>query len=290
MLLPRMSVDRPPEPAAGRYCITQVRTFDRDRYVCALAARGEGLRTLLTLLAFNLEIARTRELVREPVLGEIRLQWWREGLTEAFAGRPREHPVIGEIAAISRRLSEPRLQALVDARVRDLDDAPFADLPALEDYLRATAGELARTAVLAIAPGDEAASDASLQVGLAWGLVGTIRAVPFHAAQQRVLLPMDRLQAMGISPQYVLGAGPAIGLRPVLEELADRAADLLRQARRVRREVTREALPVLLAATLADAYLARLSRIGFRVFEVPVELAPLMRPLRVIWKAARDSY
>jgi NADH dehydrogenase [ubiquinone] 1 alpha subcomplex assembly factor 6 len=290
MLQMRMSVDRPPDPAAGRYCIMQVRTFDRDRYVCSLSARGEGLRSLLTLFAFNLEIARTRELVREALLGEVRLQWWREGLAEAFAGRPREHPVLGEIAAISRRLSEARLQALVDARARDLDDTGFANRLELEAYLTATAGDLTQAAVQSIAPRDDAALRASMDVGLAWGLVGTIRAVPFHASQRRILLPQDVLESAGIGTESIFSGRPPDSLRRVLEGLADRAADLLRRARLVRRDVSREAVPGLLPATLADAYLGRLSRVGFRVFEASTDLTPLVRPLRVIWQAARNRY
>ena len=85
MLQVRMSSPSSSVGESARYCASQARSFDHDRYICALAAARGHLRPLMALLAFNLEIARTRELVREPALGEIRLQWWREGLAEAFA-------------------------------------------------------------------------------------------------------------------------------------------------------------------------------------------------------------
>ena len=43
--------------------------------------------------AANHEIAKTAEVVSEPAIGQIRLQWWREALEGVEAGRPRAHEV-----------------------------------------------------------------------------------------------------------------------------------------------------------------------------------------------------
>src|SRR5436309_10149749 len=72
-----------------------VRRHDRDRYQTALFAPAGKREALLALYAFNYEIARVRETVTEPMLGQIRLQWWREVLDAAYVGRsPRNHPVV----------------------------------------------------------------------------------------------------------------------------------------------------------------------------------------------------
>ena len=73
-------------PSAFDHCAALVRDFDRDRYLAALYAPAHLRPALYALYAFNLEIARVRELAREPMPGEIRLQWWRE----VCAGRARE--------------------------------------------------------------------------------------------------------------------------------------------------------------------------------------------------------
>ena len=83
-------------------CARLVRERDPDRYFSALFAPEERRRFLLALYAFNHELARIGETVREPMLGEIRLQWWRETLEGARAGRPRPHHVaraLGETLA-----------------------------------------------------------------------------------------------------------------------------------------------------------------------------------------------
>ena len=63
-----------------------VRRHDRDRFQTALFAPAARREALFALYAFNYEIARVRESVREPMLGQIRLQWWREAIDAAFAG------------------------------------------------------------------------------------------------------------------------------------------------------------------------------------------------------------
>ena len=58
------------------------------------AVRAGGARdALFALYAFNLEIARVRDLAREPMPGEIRLQWWREVLSGERGGEAAAHPV-----------------------------------------------------------------------------------------------------------------------------------------------------------------------------------------------------
>src|SRR5215471_18639800 len=63
-----------------------VRRHDRDRFQTVLFAPAARREALFALYAFNYEIARVRETVTEPVLGQIRLQWWRENIAAAFEG------------------------------------------------------------------------------------------------------------------------------------------------------------------------------------------------------------
>jgi len=114
-----------------------VRRHDRDRYQTALFAPAERRGALLALYAFNYEIARVREIVSEPMLGQIRLQWWREVLDAAYAGTPpRSHPVVVPLAAAIREfeLSRGYFDRLIDSRERDLADVPPASLAILEAY------------------------------------------------------------------------------------------------------------------------------------------------------------
>src|SRR4051794_28190129 len=80
-----------------------VRRHDRDRFLTALFAPAARREALFALYAFNFEVAKTREVVSEPMLGQIRLQWWREAVDEIFAGgRVRSHEVVQPLAEAIR--------------------------------------------------------------------------------------------------------------------------------------------------------------------------------------------
>src|SRR5271168_2913521 len=111
-----------------------VRRHDRDRYQTVLFAPAARREALFALYAFNYEIARVRESVREPMLGQIRLQWWREAVDAAYDGSvPRHHEVAVAVTATIRScsLSRAHFDRLIDTRERDLDDTPPATLAAL---------------------------------------------------------------------------------------------------------------------------------------------------------------
>src|SRR5258708_31734671 len=91
-----------------QYCAQQGRRFAHDRYLCTMFAREPVQARLFALYAFNVEIARVREIVSEPVIGQMRLQWWRDAITEFAAGTVRDHPVAQALArALAARPVDP---------------------------------------------------------------------------------------------------------------------------------------------------------------------------------------
>src|ERR1700736_1219462 len=108
-------------------CEALVRQADRDRFLATLFAPAERRGALHALYAFNIEIARVREVVREPLAGEIRLQWWCDAITGKAAGDAQANPVAAALlAAVARhRLPSELLTALIAARRFDLYDDPM---------------------------------------------------------------------------------------------------------------------------------------------------------------------
>lgn len=272
----------------ARHCADIARSLDYDRYLCALFAPEAPRQALFALLAFNAEIARTREVVSEPILGAIRLQWWREALDGAFAGAPARQPLVQKLAETIGRfgLSRGPFEALLRARERDLDDAGFADMPALIGYIDDTAGALSELMLQALDARGPQVAAAGQAAARAWGLTGLLRAVAFHAMHRRFLLPRDRLAGAKVTVQEVIDGHRPPGLALIVAGLAGEARQYLRQARSQRGGLPRAALPALLPASLADGYLARLAKFRYDVFDPRLDLPPLSRQLRLAWKAS----
>jgi len=150
-------------PAAShRYVLDLVRVADRDRFLGALFAPEPVRSDLLALLAFDHELARTRSVTREPMLARIRLEWWREAVTEAAGtAKPRAQPIVESLSETVRRhqLAPQGLVALIDAREEEIE-GPL-------DVLRA--GHALADLQLAVLGVDDAATrQAARAVGAAW--------------------------------------------------------------------------------------------------------------------------
>jgi NADH dehydrogenase [ubiquinone] 1 alpha subcomplex assembly factor 6 len=245
-----------------------VRRYDRDRFQTALFAPVRDREALFALYAFNYEIARVRESVREPMLGQIRLQWWREAIATAYdGGAPRHHEVVEAITGTIRRRSLGRAHfvRLIDTRERDLDDAPPATMDALEDYAEGTSASLVTLALEALDAATPAAQTAARHVGIAYALAGLLRAMPLHAAAGRSFVPEDVAAEAGLDPAVPPRSTPA--LRTAVATIAARATQHLAAARAMRRELPATALPALLPARIAANALRRLERAGFDPFQ-----------------------
>jgi phytoene synthase len=172
-----------------------VRRVDPDRWLAARFA-GARRRDLVALYALNYELARVAETVSTPMLGDIRLAWWREGIEALFGGGPvRAHPVIEALLPAARegRLDAGLLEALVGARAADLEPEPFADEAALVAYLDGTAGALMATAARLLDPAADPAMVRS--AARAWGWAGLWRASAHWAARNRRWAPLAWAEA-----------------------------------------------------------------------------------------------
>ena len=109
------------------YCADQVRRHDHERYLTALFAPARRRSAILALYAFNLEVARIREAVSEPLLGRVRLQWWRDAIGAVYdRGAPPRHPVLEALAPAvhAHQLNREHFDRLLVLEPGYVPDAP----------------------------------------------------------------------------------------------------------------------------------------------------------------------
>ncbi len=212
-------------------CAEIVQRGDPDRYRTAVFAPPDKRERLFALYAFNLEIAKIAPMVSEPMLGEIRLQWWREALDQIYGGGAvRAHEVTTPLADAVKEAELPRapFDALIDARAFDLDPAFPASDGALFEYIAATAGGLTLLAARALTPLEAAGEGAARDAGFAIGSARYLMAQPAMVEAGRKPMPMERVDA-----------------------LAAEGRRRMERARAARRSVPKAAAPALLEAVTA---------------------------------------
>ena len=244
---------------ANRLAAT-VRAADPDRYFASLFAPASARHYLFALYAFHAELARVAETVREPMLGDIRREWWRESVESASRGSPRNHDVARGLAALfsDRPLAVADLEALIVARSFDSSSDCLADFAALENYVDSTSGAVMRLAARILAGDLSPGVAQSLRyAGLAYGLTGLLRALPFHSGRHKLYLPLDLLSALDLTPDVFFHlARNDPRLEAVVRQVALRARDAFDAARRAAKPGA--ALPAFLPAALVPVYLRRL--------------------------------
>lgn len=111
---------------AYRHCEELVRAHDKDHYLASLFAPAECRPFLFALYAFALEIARVKTLIREPMAGAIRLQWWHEAVSSLRVEEAAASPVMIALQDAARQTgtSLAPLTVAVEAREAELHGAP----------------------------------------------------------------------------------------------------------------------------------------------------------------------
>jgi len=246
------------------YCAEQVRLYDHDRFLTVIFAPAAVREHLFALYAFNIELAKVREVVSEPLIGQMRLQWWRDALDKLQAGQDIAHEIarpLGEAmraAGIDRAAFDP----LIDARERDLERDPPADLPALLAYAEGTGAPLLAIALRMAGAGADKGEIARL-AGRGWALTGLLRAVPFHARKHRLYLPADRLEQAGVRISRLFDLKPEPGITDVVCAIGEQARADFAAARKLVRALPKKARSPALLIELGWMYLGDLERAGW---------------------------
>jgi phytoene/squalene synthetase len=216
-------------------CAELVARGDPDRFRATMAAPLAARRVLFPLYAFNIEVSRAPWVTQEPLIAEMRLQFWCDVIEELAAGKPpRAHEVVEPLAEAVPQAVVAVLDGVITARRWDVYSDPFSDEAAFDAYINDTAATLVVVAGRALGAPD-AAEPVLRDAGYAFGLAGYLRAIPALEAAGRVPLVDGRAEA--------------------IRDLARGGLARLARARAARGRVPRTACPALFAGFRAEATL-----------------------------------
>jgi phytoene synthase len=268
-----------------KYCAALVRESDRERYLATLFAPAESRSALFSLYAFDIEISRIRDLARESMPGEIRLQWWREVLEGGRVGEAAANPVSAALLpTLSRyRLPAEKLTGLLEAHRFDVYDESMPTLAALHSYASDTAGAIfdCATRILGAASEENAIEAAQVQT-----IANVIVLLPRHAARRQLFVPLDLLRQYGSGPDEIFALQASSGLRAVLAELRLRARRHLTRIAELSTNIPEKIWPAFLSLAPLRPWLNAMENAAYQPFRPP-ERPPWRQQWR-IWRAAKS--
>jgi phytoene synthase len=169
--------------------IAELRQRDRDRYLAALYAPAEVRSALIALFGIDAELGAVVAGTTEPMIGEIRLAWWREALEGLDSGTVPAQPLLQLVAAelLPRGVGGAALAGLED---RWLGMIGNSEVPAAH----VEGGGMLFGLAARLLGGDEALGR---QLGEAW-VTGDATGLPRVPPSLRPLLGLVRLAARDV--------------------------------------------------------------------------------------------
>ncbi len=243
-------------------CAERVRLGDPDRFLATLTVPRAHRGDLFTLYALNLEVARAPWVTSEAMIAEMRLQWWRDVVSETA---PRAHEVAGPVHALIARRALPLelLDQMIAARIWDIYRDPFDDEAAFDRYIDHTAGHLMWLAALICGAKPQAE--------------GPVRQFAYAAGLAAYLRAAAELESRGRLP-FVDGRPEAIGA------LAQKGLKSLALAR-ANRGLVKAGAPALRTGWQAGAILAQAAAEPHLVADGALGLSEFSRRSRLFWAA-----
>jgi len=272
-----------------RHCEQLVRAADKDRFLATLFAPADKRGPLFALYAFNREIAGVRDRAREPMPGEIRLQWWRDVLNGERAGEAAANPVATALIDTIGHFGLPvaPLLDVVEAHAFDLYDDPMPTLAALEAYGRKTEAAVFRLAARIIVDNDDGAlALAAEHAGIACAITSILRSFARHASRRQIYVPLEPLERHGVRIEDVYAGRASPQLHAALAALRNEAWRHFAAFESALPQLPSDAMPAFLPAALVPGYLAIMERPGYDAVRSAVEV-PQWRRQWALWRAAR---
>ena len=270
-----------PDRAMTDVIRTAAKAGEPDRYLAALLASRAARDDLVTLAAFLAEMAKIAEQVSDPMLGEIRIQWWRDALLSSQEGTLSGNPIADAFADVMRRrvLSPSALSDFLDAHTHALypSSPPSVEALFLElDFTGTAAFHFAGQILGATA--DPGFTGMAHNAGIAYGLARRALRMPFSLARGREILPAQwQLNSAAVTDASAAPDSVSLGIKRLVHEA------------RARLELIKENWPrstpalklALLPVALVEPYLKALERPGYDAAHEIGDVSPLKRVWRL---------
>lgn len=271
------------------HCEALVRDKDRGRYLATLFAPAQHRAALYALHAFHIETAQVPFRVREPLAGEIRLQWWHDVIEGPARDQAAGNPVAAALLAVRDRYGLPPgpLLALVDARRCELETLPFETVSMFCRYARGTDGAVVQLAGQILLGGSDEVPDALLaHAGEASATMRLIGTFARFRLQGKIVIPVDILAVHGLRPADLLDTGEHPGLGAALADFARHGLDSLDKTRALLPDCPQAAWPAFLPLALVRPALVAATSPSFE--PAAPHMPPQWRQQWRLWRASRN--
>ncbi len=149
---------------------------------------------LIWLFGFLMDVQQISMKVNEPLLGEIRLQWWRDQLLKLLRGESVGHPVADGLSPFFETFGEPlfkELISIVDSFRFEIQKEPIKTITELHGLLEQRFGSFLRAGLILTAAQFEKKDLICSEAGKAIGVAQLLAELDGYLHRDLMVLPQD---------------------------------------------------------------------------------------------------
>jgi phytoene synthase len=243
---------------------------DKSRYLACLLMADNVRLPISVLYAFNAEISRIRDLIREPLPGEIRLQWWREVTSD---NDRKDEAVANPLADGLNRviqtynINRDTFDGYCRSKIFDLYDDPMPDKATYEGYCGETASMLLQWCCQVIdADRANECADASGHAGIAQSVAGHLALLPMHISRGQIYIPNEILSEFDLDRDLFLSCGDKAKCRDVIQAFVGYGRDHLEKARQAAEGLSPELKQAYIPLASVERVLNKADKMGEACF------------------------
>ncbi|KAH6912698.1 isoprenoid synthase domain-containing protein [Coprinopsis sp. MPI-PUGE-AT-0042] len=280
-------------PAA--YCKDLVRKHDYESFLVSPFYPKAKQDAYFAIKAFAVELATIQDHVSNPMIGKMRMQFWKDAVKDISAGRSPKHPIALALLRASESANLPayHFKRIIDARATELETPSHLTIDTLTSHAESTSSTVLYLLLSLFSLPSSALSHAASHLGVAQTFATLLRALPYHATKGRIVIPAEITARHGVNQQDVFRRGPgAEGLEDAAFEFATIANDHMITARDMFKQegmdgtIPQAAMPIFLSGVPTASYLSRLEKSNFDAFDRQLQL----RDWKLPWQIWRSYY
>jgi len=273
-----------------QYCQDKAARSGSSFYYSFLFLPPEQRKAITALYAFCREVDDIVDECPDLEIARVKLQWWRESMSQTFADSP-QHPVQKALSTVIAQYNLPLeyFLEIIDGMEMDLQQNRYACFKDLSLYCYRAASVVGLMAAEIFGYQDRRSLKYAHNLGMAFQLTNILRDVREDASRGRIYIPVDELEQFGVSEQDILQHRNSDNMKALLQHQAQRAHHYYDLAFEQLPEQDRYSQRSgLIMATIYLHTLKAIENDNFPVLEARVSLTPLHK-LWLAWTTARSE-
>ena len=276
-----------------KFCFNSCRNRDREHYFASLVAPIGMKHFYWAVRAFHIETSSVLSNTTNAQFGTVRLEWWKQAMSNTFSDSPPPMPICQLIHALWPKY--PLVNAsdffpIIDHRIQDLDHVQPRDINQLSKHMAGIHGSLLSILLKAHNVVDDVSLEAANHIGTSLGLVNLIRGTRELAKKGIMYIPVDICDQTELDIDSVFALEDSIQLRTALFKMSDYANAHLELGRRLYDKINPEARPLLVSSIIAQNALETLQSVDFDMHHPRLQRFSPMLPIKLFVNRVLDRY